>query len=188
MINRRYFTDYLQAVPPYGHFATPTMIIHKDVLHEMGGFDTHLTTGMDRKMWFKIALSYPKIGYSIEPTAVVWKRQGSVTSTKQIDPTRKLNAIRANEEAARKFGPEGLRRAKPRLQIWYVNTLKASMLVGDKNTIKTILKYHRGYIPLLWHILAYTYLLNSQRSKQLIAILKRQWKSGFFRISMMRSS
>jgi glycosyltransferase involved in cell wall biosynthesis len=51
-----------------GH--TDVMLIRKDVLVNVGLFDTSLKKAEDIDLWWRIAYRYPKIGFSAEPLAV----------------------------------------------------------------------------------------------------------------------
>lgn len=173
MVENDYFRDYLAAVPPYGHFSTPTMIIHRSVFEKLGVFDTDLFTGMDRKMWFVIGLHYPEIGYSPQPSAIVWKRQGSITATKRIDPARKLKAIRDAEATASALGARAVERAVPRLRFWLVQTIRAAIASGDSGTLKQVMDLYGQHLQRKWRGAGSLYLSTPRLSRPVVDLWNR---------------
>lgn len=51
--------------------ATPTMVIHRSVFAELGGFEPGRVRSQDVDVWWRIAHRYPTLGYLAEPLAVV---------------------------------------------------------------------------------------------------------------------
>lgn len=58
-------TDAL-AILPYALFFTSTVMVKKRVFDEIGLMDMSLRTAEDIDMWLRIALRYPRLGFSLE--------------------------------------------------------------------------------------------------------------------------
>lgn len=85
---KEYFDDYLETYAAGFPGSTNTIMVCKQVLHEIGNFDKLLPWGQDADVFFKIAYLYPKIGYVKQSLAVAYfMRPGSITDTHwdQID-------------------------------------------------------------------------------------------------------
>jgi len=62
---------FLEAAKGRCHIGAPTVIVDRNVLREVGGFELGRTSGPDQDMWWRIAYRYPKIGFIAKPMAVV---------------------------------------------------------------------------------------------------------------------
>jgi len=71
LAGREYFENYLDATAAGCGLITATMVIRKEVLQEVGGFDSCWLRWADLDMWWRIAYRYPRIGYIPEPLATV---------------------------------------------------------------------------------------------------------------------
>jgi len=67
-----YFDDYFDAYMLGASGNSDTMIIRRDVLHEVGLFREDMPCAEDADMWFRLAMCYPKIGYAHQPIAVYY--------------------------------------------------------------------------------------------------------------------
>jgi len=54
---------YLSALMAGVQFGTSSLLVHRSVFQELGGFDTEMRTGEDVDMWERIALKYPEVGH-----------------------------------------------------------------------------------------------------------------------------
>lgn len=137
--------DYFH-VQSQTHFSLPSMMIIKsEVFSEIGGFDLGIGKfGEDLDMWFRIALSYPTLGYSKYVGAKYWFRQGSITSQGISDLTRFLNRIRRTESHALYLGCTALLKTDPLVVDWLVKLMKESMRRGNKAILNEISKYYGG--------------------------------------------
>ena len=75
--------------------STCGVMIKKNVLFEVGGFDESLKYGEDIDLWFRIALKYPQIGYT-EKSSFIYDRNNSNSLTKT-----RINYQDLNEEIRR---------------------------------------------------------------------------------------
>lgn len=62
--------DYLIAFKNHCRGWTGTMLIKKEVLEQVGLFNTERHLGEDIELWFRIAFKYPAIGFNAEPLAI----------------------------------------------------------------------------------------------------------------------
>lgn len=63
-----YFKNYFEsATKKQGFICTPAVLIHRDVLKEVGGFEEGRSLAEDLDLWWRIAHRYPSIGYVANP-------------------------------------------------------------------------------------------------------------------------
>jgi len=67
---KEYFDDFFRTSLPHGCVWTGTMLIRKEVLKEVGMFQTDLYIAEDTDLWFRIACRRPRIGFVAEPLAI----------------------------------------------------------------------------------------------------------------------
>ncbi len=65
-----YFENFFQAFTSDMFGCTDTMLIRREVLREVGGFDESLKVGEDLDLWMRIAYRWPKFGFVARPLAV----------------------------------------------------------------------------------------------------------------------
>ncbi len=68
---KEYFNSYFQAYQAGFHACTPTMIIKKQALEEVGLFRVGQLRANDTDLWFRMAYRWPQIGYVSQPLVVV---------------------------------------------------------------------------------------------------------------------
>ena len=62
---------------------TGTVMVRRDVLLELGGFDPTLRTGQDTLLWVRLAIRHPRLAYVREAIAAyAWRVAGSLSLTK----------------------------------------------------------------------------------------------------------
>jgi glycosyltransferase involved in cell wall biosynthesis len=167
-----YFEDYLVAFPPYAHFSTPTMVIHRSVFNEVGLFDIKKRTGEDIDMWFRIGLQFPKVGYCHEVGANIYKRSSSLSYTKKIDYKNGLITIREREQLAESLGVMHRVRAEPRIVFWITRMLKASLSKGDTAAVRAIAEIYGHRLLPRWRWLFRIYLAAPWFIRPLFALRK----------------
>jgi glycosyltransferase involved in cell wall biosynthesis len=116
-------TVHFFAASPALNFGTGSYLIHRSVLEEAGQFDTGLTRGEDRDMWWRIALRYPEIGFCPE---TCWRihldTPGSLTKQGN-SRTRQLAMLCDNMRRAQSYGDDAVKAFHPfarRLAIDYL--------------------------------------------------------------------
>jgi glycosyltransferase involved in cell wall biosynthesis len=72
--------DFCTADGIYEFAWTSVMVIQREVIIDLGGFDETLRHGEDKFLWFKIGLHYPQIGYVNKIHATYWSTEGSLTN------------------------------------------------------------------------------------------------------------
>jgi len=70
--------------------STCSVMIKRNVLVELGGFDESLKYGEDIDLWFRIALKYPQIGYT-EKSSYIYYRNINHSLTKTINNSENIN-------------------------------------------------------------------------------------------------
>jgi len=116
VLDDTYIEDFFQAEADSNLSNTITMVIRRDLLLELGGFDETLRFSEDRTLWFRIALVHPRLGYSRQTGAVYWSHRASITQQEANKTAKKgLATIRRWRDLAVNAGPEGLRMSEPLL-------------------------------------------------------------------------
>ena len=66
---KEYFDSYFEAVAVGDAILimTSTMIVHKAVFKELGGFDSCWKRCAEQDMWWRVAHTYPSIGFAVQP-------------------------------------------------------------------------------------------------------------------------
>ena len=72
--------DALAVLAIGGTVWTSTLMVRRDVLDEVGGFDPDLRVGQDRELWVRIAIQHPRLAYIDEPLALKRRVDGSLTA------------------------------------------------------------------------------------------------------------
>jgi len=88
-----YFENYFQiATEGRCPILTTTIIVHKDIFEQLGGFEPGRARGQDVDMWWRIAHNYPSIGYIAEPLAVRYLDvENPITKKHRLETIRGYN-------------------------------------------------------------------------------------------------
>ncbi|MCP4707733.1 MAG: glycosyltransferase family 2 protein [Planctomycetes bacterium] len=79
---REYFDSYFEAYSAGFCAFTINLMIKKDVLEQMGGFEVGMRRAQDTDLWFRIAYRWPKVGYVNKPLAIYHRLvPASITKT-----------------------------------------------------------------------------------------------------------
>lgn len=158
LVEGAYFEDYMMAFPPYAHFSSPTMVIHRSVFKKVGMFDPAKRVGQDLDMWFRIALHFPQVGYSHAVGANVYKRSTSTSYTKKINFNRDISLLKEKENFAHQLGNGMVHRIEPRIMFWCIRLLKSAISRADTAAVRQILASYQDRLPLIWRWLSLTFL------------------------------
>jgi glycosyltransferase involved in cell wall biosynthesis len=78
--DKDYFSSYFKAHANGVAGHPDTMLIHKEIFDKIGFFNEQQAFAEDIEMWWRIAFSYPSVGYVAEPIAVYHlQRPGTLT-------------------------------------------------------------------------------------------------------------
>lgn len=146
-IDKLFFSDYLMALPPVGHFSSSTMVINAKVFENVGKFDNSKKTGTDRDMWFRIGLLYPEIGYCGEIGANIYKRDDSLSHSGIWDPDKTILGLIDNEELAKALGKKHLIRAQARIIYRVKGFLRKAIYYKDISTLAKIKSLYFNKLP-----------------------------------------
>jgi len=109
-----YIEDFFRAEARVSFSNTITMVIRRDLLLNLGGFDETQRHAEDRSLWFRIALKHPQIGYSRQVGAIYWINSESITQQAAYRTSKNgLSVINRWRELAMEDGAEGLARSEP---------------------------------------------------------------------------
>ncbi|HQG77910.1 MAG TPA: glycosyltransferase family 2 protein [Bacteroidales bacterium] len=152
------FEDYLSALPPAGFFSTPTMIIRKEIFGNIGLFNINKGFGEDVDMWFRIGLHIPEIGYCGLIGANVYKRTGSISSTKGWNPEQVLIGYEEAERLACNLGTDYAQRAEIRIMYWVKRLIRGAISRNDIATIKKVKARYFKRLPLMYKVVVFLIL------------------------------
>lgn len=159
LVDDAYFEDYMIAFPPYAHFSSDTMVIHRSVFDEVGMFDSERLVGCDIDMWFRIGLRFPKVGYCHEVAANIYRRSSSLSHTKKWDYQFSLKRFREKEMLSEEVGHDARRRAEPRIIYWVTKLLRAAISRSDCQAVREILAEYDQRLAPRWRWFARGFLL-----------------------------
>jgi len=98
-------TDFFEAALKL-NLGTGSYIIHRSVFDEVGQFDTTMTRGEDRDMWWRIGMRYPKIAFCREICWIIHSDTPGSLSKMGRDGQSQLAMICKNARLANELGPE----------------------------------------------------------------------------------
>ena len=133
---------------------TPSMVVRRSVLGEVGGFDPSLPTSEDRDLWFRIALRHPEIGYVGEPGVTVWGQEGSLTTRGLYTAGRALEFVTKADAEAGSADPEVGSRARPIVTRWTRQALRLALLSGDRDVARRIHGRFPEHLSPTWKLAA----------------------------------
>lgn len=96
-------TDTLAALALSWCISTDTILVRREALERVAGFDARLRTGEDRDLWIRLALEWPRMGWVDEPVALAGQRASSLSrSSRPTDDPSPLLFSRKMLELARR--------------------------------------------------------------------------------------
>jgi glycosyltransferase involved in cell wall biosynthesis len=147
--------DFVDAICGGWTCYTPTVVIRRSVIAEVGGFDESLPTAEDIDLWLRIALKHPRIGYGPQPSSIIYRTPGSLTSHGLFTRARAERlADRWEDLAAR--GDRRDRIAVRRYAAHWMreSLLRPALLEGDRDAAAWVLGRFAGDLPLAWRLCA----------------------------------
>jgi cellulose synthase/poly-beta-1,6-N-acetylglucosamine synthase-like glycosyltransferase len=80
--------DYLRVSAQGASCPTSGLVIRRELLLQLGGFDVALRAGEDLDLWWKIARDHPRIGVGVRPSIVMTRyREDSLSASARGDAT-----------------------------------------------------------------------------------------------------
>jgi len=155
LVDGAYLQDYCEATAEGLGLWTGTMVIRRDVLLEVGGFDTRFAVGEDLDLFFRIGLGYPRLGYSREVGGIYRPRPESLTSSGQGGTAKShLAQVCHEERLAREMGTDALHRAEPVLIRWVGRVLRKAVREGDRSVLHQVRRHFGRRVPFRWRIVS----------------------------------
>jgi len=151
--NTEYFDNYfVAAAKGVCPILTTTIVVRKDVFDELGGFEPGRLRGQDVDMWWRIAHTYPMIGYIAEALAVRYldvenpvtrKRRFETAKGKNrrelIDRHLELAKEKGDFEVFRPFATKNIKEG-----------LIKMLYFGYKTEVRETIVHFRKLLP--WHL------------------------------------
>ena len=158
------------------------IVIRKQVLTELGGFDEAIRThGEDLDLWFRIGLRHPEIGYSPTVSTIYWARAGSIMAGYTTPSCERLwQLIERTERRAIESGPAAVKLSEP-LTLTWVGWLMRRAIRQSRRDVLGQVRAHYGRrlrFPDRW-ILAASRFLPCPILRQVLAVgsgMKRLFK------------
>jgi glycosyltransferase involved in cell wall biosynthesis len=105
LAGRDFFDDYLLAYAAGAPTSCITIIIRKDILLQVGGFEPGQRWGQDADLALRIAYRYPKIGYLPQPLSINhFGRPDCITVRNRTDIRLRCEFLQRHLELARQAG------------------------------------------------------------------------------------
>jgi hypothetical protein len=97
--------EYYQASAGGVFFQTCGLVIRKDIIERLGGFDPGLAHGEDLDVWWRIAREHPRIGFARRP-GFVYRRFGAdcLTASYRSDNIALCKLVERHLELTRRAG------------------------------------------------------------------------------------
>ena len=103
---REYFDSYFEAYAAGFCAFTINLIIKKEILEQLGGFEISMRRAQDTDMWFRIAYRWPKVGYVNKPLAI-YHRLVPASITKIHRESKIIgDLVEKHFELSRRFGKQ----------------------------------------------------------------------------------
>jgi len=144
-----YIDDYFKAQAEYWFAWTGAMIIRKQAILEVGGFDESLYGPEDIDLWFRVALKNPRIAYSRKISSIYYRQPGSITwdrSRSEIEPLSKR--IEKLERLARQAGAAAVKRSEPVILAWAGALIRLCLHEGRRRLAHDVYMRYRDRLPL----------------------------------------
>jgi len=141
--------DYFEAEVRFHFSCSSAMFVKREVFCSVGDFDTSISQyGEDCDMWFRIALTNPRIGYCNRIGAVYWRRKGSIMDSDPGDVEHQLMRIRKTESHAVLVGGAALQKSEPLVLDWIWSQMKEAAVQGNKNALERISRFYGRRLPI----------------------------------------
>ena len=132
---------------------TPTMVLRRSLLEEVGGFDAEMPTGEDLHLWFRIAVRYPEIGYSSEPTVVIRDTEGSLGKQGLFTLEHAARFVEKLRNEASAYGRADDPAVRKSLMLWSMPVLREGLRRRDRAVFSWMREEFPAEIPLKWRFL-----------------------------------
>jgi glycosyltransferase involved in cell wall biosynthesis len=153
-----YFENFFTAVGQKDcSLITTTMVVHKDVFEQAGLFDSCWLLCADFDMWWRIAYSFPRIGYLAQPLAMMHLDALDIAAArrhlagKRGEDARKLVARHLKLAQEQGMLAEFTPLAKKVLR----KSLVTTIYHGFKPDARAIIQQFAGLLPWYWRAAAY---------------------------------
>jgi glycosyltransferase involved in cell wall biosynthesis len=147
--------NYFIAQADTSFSCSSSMIVKRSVFSEAGMFNSDiLHYGEDLDMWFRIALRYPKIGYSRLPGCIYWRRQGSITTIeKTTNIPRFMRRIEATYVSSSGFAGDVRRGSDYLAQSWVIYAIKYAIKQNEPQHLPEISNKFDALLPPRWKLI-----------------------------------
>ena len=135
--------NWFEAEARFRFSCASSMFVKREVFQQVGDFDTSISHyGEDLDMWFRIALIYPRIGYTDRVGAVYWEKQGSIMNTDPRNVERALRRFHKTESHALVVGGAALQKSEPVVLDWVWRQIKEAAVQGNSKALEHISRYY----------------------------------------------
>jgi len=147
--------NFFETQARFAHLNSSAIVVRTDIFREAGGFDESLKRGgEDLDMWFRIALAHPLILYSRIPSAVYWRRAGSIMTRNLADSRYFLERIQRTARHAIDRGDAAIRMSDPLVLRWVSTLVRHAYEEGNRDVLKDVSRLYGQKLPLAWRALA----------------------------------
>ena len=182
LCNNAFVENYFAGQARQGLSLPSAMILRKDALVELGGFDESIKKyGEDLDMWFRIGLRYPQIGYSRKVTVLYWTRAGSIMAMDTSPSSARLQGfIKRIEQIAAEAGAGPAALSEPLIRTWVRTLARRAMKESDRKMLRQVCREYRRRLDLkTWLLIFVSRLIPSRVFRMGLAVrarLRRLWR------------
>jgi glycosyltransferase involved in cell wall biosynthesis len=149
-----YIADYYRAQVECWFAWTGTMVMRRQAVLDIGGFDESLRGPEDIDLWFRIALRHPQVGYSRRAGAVYRRHAASLMGSRTGSELRPLlERIEKLERVAVEAGPEAAKRSEPLIIAWVGGLIRLALYEGRRELARDFYTRYRRRLALAERLL-----------------------------------
>jgi glycosyltransferase involved in cell wall biosynthesis len=145
--------DYFEAAMAWTSY-TPTMIVRRGALTDMGGFDVGMPTAEDLDLWFRLALDHPRIGWGPRISVIIHDTAGSLTKQGRFTHDRAGVLAEKWERLARERGRDHEAPLRSYLLRCIEDLLRVGLRLADRTSVRWVSTRFGAELPMRWRLLA----------------------------------
>ncbi len=154
---KEYFENFFQAFIGDMFGCTDTMLIRREVLMEVGGFDESLKVGEDLDLWIRIAYRWPKFGFVAQPLAVYHIDFPHSLTRGSLEISRTCHFLDRHTQLSHENGQ--WQRFRPVVRFIVQRTIRSLLFVDRPADVRELLRRYAAHLS--WGYRTCIYLLTA---------------------------
>jgi glycosyltransferase involved in cell wall biosynthesis len=156
------------------------MLVKKRVFDEVGGFNEEIRQyGEDLDMCFRIALRFPRVGYSPSVGIIYRIRRGSLTHAGDPGLERFLRRIEITRASSASVPPENARRSEILIQAWVASAVRSAVRNQDAKILKEVQRTYPQLLTWKWRVVVRLFQYRAAMRAVAFALwIRTRWRRG----------